>query len=385
MNEQQVLLNEELTQAGEAAPVTDLLLNLDRLRITSETKVPEEDFLMRFFGKPCFPRRDLSTVTGVEKCGKTFFTSMLMACCAEKHVLELERIREEPLKVLWYDTEQSRQSTKGILTERVAKLVEGDFPEDHFFVFNVRSCTYQERLDYLFTGIETYKPDMVIIDNVSDLLPSINDPEESQKVIDQLMQLSTVHECNITVVIHLNRSGEKRSLRGWLGTEILHKAFEVYYCEQIEQTDVFSVEQIFTRKYRIGETLYYKISDEGLPEVTVKPDYQPRDSGGRFMSNKPEAYQIKSDKADSFNQKYIIRNDGSARLSWEWDLRLLFGDAMSSAAEVSVEMLKGRVMQLSGIKQPKYYDKVFKLAIDQRIVQTTMDRNGRIVVIPVSS
>jgi hypothetical protein len=40
---------------------------------------------------------------------------------------------------------------------------------------------------------------------------------------------------------------------------------------------------------------------------------------------------------------------------------------------------------LSGIKQPKYYDKVFKLAIDQRIVQTTMDRNGRIVVIPVSS
>ena len=98
MNEQQVLLTEELTQAGEAAPVTDLLLNLDRLRITSETKVPEEDFLLRFFGKPCFPRRDLSTVTGVEKCGKTFFTSMLMACCAEKHVLELERIREEPLK-----------------------------------------------------------------------------------------------------------------------------------------------------------------------------------------------------------------------------------------------------------------------------------------------
>ena len=113
MNEQQVLLNEELTQAGEATPVTDLLLNLDRLRITSETKVPEEDFLMRFFGKPCFPRRDLSTVTGVEKCGKTFFTSMLMACCAEKHVLELERIREEPLKVLWYDTEQSRPSISG--------------------------------------------------------------------------------------------------------------------------------------------------------------------------------------------------------------------------------------------------------------------------------
>ena len=378
------IVDKELSLARTDDPITPELLELDRFRIMSDTPVPAEEYLLRMFGKPCFPRRDLSTVTGLEKCGKTFFTSMLMACCAEKQVLELERIREQPLKVMWYDTEQSRQSTKTILTDRVFRLAPSH-ADENFFVFNVRACTYQERMDYLVAGIQTYKPDIVIIDNVSDLLPSINDAEQSIHIINQLMQLSTENDCNITVVIHLNRSGEKRSLRGWLGTEILHKAFEVYYCEQIEQTDVFSVEQIFTRKYRIGETLYYKISDEGLPEVTVKPDYQPRDSGGRFMSNKPEAYQIKSDKADSFNQKYIIRNDGSARLSWEWDLRLLFGDAMSSAAEVSVEMLKGRVMQLSGIKQPKYYDKVFKLAIDQRIVQTTMDRNGRIVVIPVSS
>ena len=377
------IVDKELSLAGTDNPITPELLELDRFRIMSDTPVPAEEYLLRMFGKPCFPRRDLSTVTGLEKCGKTFFTSMLMACCAEKQVLELERIREQPLKVMWYDTEQSRQSTKTILTDRVFRLAPSH-ADENFFVFTVRACTYQERMDYLVAGIQTYKPDIVIIDNVSDLLPSINDAEQSIHIINQLMQLSTENDCNITVVIHLNRSGEKRSLRGWLGTEILHKAFEVYYCEQIEQTDVFSVEQIFTRKYRIGETLYYKISDEGLPEVTVKPDYQPRDSGGRFMSNKPEAYQIKSDKADSFNQKYIIRNDGSARLSWEWDLRLLFGDAMSSAAEVSVEMLKGRVMQLSGIKQPKYYDKVFKLAIDQRIVQTTMDRNGRIVVIPVS-
>ena len=378
------IVDKELSLAGTDNPITPELLELDRFRIMSDTPVPAEEYLLRMFGKPCFPRRDLSTVTGLEKCGKTFFTSMLMACCAEKQVLELERIREQPLKVMWYDTEQSRQSTKTILTDRVFRLAPSH-ADENFFVFNVRACTYQERMDYLVAGIQTYKPDIVIIDNVSDLLPSINDAEQSIHIINQLMQLSTENDCNITVVIQLIRSGEKRSLRGWLGTEILHKAFEVYYCEQIEQTDVFSVEQIFTRKYRIGETLYYKISDEGLPEVTVKPDYQPRDSGGRFMSNKPEAYQIKSDKVDSFNQKYIIRNDGSARLSWEWDLRLLFGDAMSSAAEVSVEMLKGRVMQLGGIKQPKYYDKVFKLAIDQRIVQTTMDRNGRIVVIPVSS
>lgn len=376
-------IEEELRQAGEVSQVTPMLVKLDKYRIMSDTDVPSEEFLLRLFGKPCFPRRDLSAITGMEKCGKTFFTSMLMASCTEKSVLEVERVREEPLKVMWYDTEQSRQSTKSILSDRVFKL--GNLSDTNFFVFNVRSCSYQERMDYLITGIESYRPDLVIIDNISDLLPSVNDSEASIRLIDQLMQLTTQHNCNITVVIHLNRSGEKRNLRGWLGTEILHKAFEVYYCEQIEKTDVFSVEQTLTRKYHITETLYYKIDENGLPVETVKPNYQPRNDNGQYMSNIPEAYQIRSDKVSSFNQKYIIRHADNARQSWEWNLRLLFDDAMSDRPTMSLEALQNEVMSLSGIQQPKYYDKVFNLAIGQRVVQTTMDNNGRVVAITIPS
>lgn len=381
----------ELNLAGEASSLSPLVMHLDRFRIMSDTDVPPEDFLFRLFGKPCFPRRDISTITGAEKCGKTFFTSMLMACSSEKKVLELERISDEPLKVMWYDTEQSRQSTKNILTDRVFKLIkphaeEGrtddtDF-DSRYYVFNVRACTFQERMDYLVAGIEAYKPDIVMIDNVSDLLPSINDPEGSAKVIDQLMQLSTEYDCNITIVIHLNRSGEKRNLRGWLGTEILHKAFDVYYCEQIEKTDVFSVEQTFTRKYRIPESLYYTIDENGLPKISTKPSgYQPRDDNGRYKTNKPEAYLVKTESVDLFNQKYIVRHGGNARLPWEWNLRLLFTDALGNLPSLTLEALQDEVMKLSGIKHAKYYDKVFGLAIDQRIVQTTMDKHGRVVAI----
>lgn len=380
-------IEEELGKAGEATSVPPVVVQLDKFRIMSDTDVPPEDFLMRLFGKPCFPRRDLSAITGTEKCGKTFFSSMLMACCAEKNVLELERIRDEPLKVMWYDTEQSRQSTKSILTQRVYQMAEQvkvrdeTLLEKQYYVFNVRACTCQERMDYLIAGIEAYHPDMVIIDNVSDLLPCINDPEGSVRVIDQLMQLATQNNCNITIIIHLNRSGEKRNLRGWLGTEILHKAYDVYFCEQIEKTDVFSVEQTFTRKYRIPEQLFYKIDERGLPFITAKPNYQPRDANGQYKSNKPEAYLIKTEKADSFNQKYIIRNDNNARQPWEWNLRMLFTDALGVFSSLPLETLQDEVMKLSDIKQPKYYDKVFKLAIDQRVIRTTMDKRGRVVVI----
>jgi hypothetical protein len=261
----------------------------------------------------------------------------------------------------------------------------GEADEANFFVFNVRACSCQERIDYLVAGIETYKPDMVIIDNVSDLLSSINDAEASAQLIDLLMQLSTENNCNITIVIHLNRTGEKRGLRGWLGTEILHKAFDVYYCEQIEKTDVFSVEQTFTRKYRINEQMYYKIDDNGLPVITTKPNYQPRNQNGQYMTNKPEAYQIRSDKASTFNQKYIIHHDGNAQRPWEWNLRPLFSDAFGSIPSLPLENLQNQVMKLSEIKQPKYYEKVFDLAVGQRVISTTMDKHGRVVAVLIPS
>jgi hypothetical protein len=382
MNNNDPILN-ELAQAGQVSPVSPLLQTLDKYRIATNTVVPNEEFLFRMFGRPCFPRRDLTTVTGVEKCGKTFFSSMLMACCAERQVLALERIREEPLKVMWYDTEQSRQSTKGILTGRVAKLVKGDFPEGNFLVFNVRSCGYQKRLDMLLEGINVYCPDMVIIDNVSDLLSNINDSDESQKLIEQLMQVATLKECNIVAVIHLNRSGDKRNLRGWLGTELLHKSFDVYNCEQLLSSDVFSVEQTLSRKYHIPENLYYRISDEGLPVISSKPDVQGHDEQGRFTSNRPEAYQVSTEKTDTFNQSYIIRHQDNARTPWEWNLRKLFDDAMEGRAMMAPDDLQDAVMRLARIKAAKYYDKVYRLAVDRRIVQSTLNVNGRVVVIPL--
>lgn len=383
MKDQKELIESELSHAGETSAITPELLKLDAHRITSETQLPDEEFLFRMFGTPCFPRRDLTTVTGQEKCGKTFFVSMLMACCAEQRVLELERIREQQLRVLWYDTEQSRQSTLRILKGRVAELVGGDtFPEQQYYVFNVRSCTFEERMEMLATGIAAYRPDLVIIDNISDLLPSINDSDASVNVIGQLMQLASEYNCNVTVVIHLNRTGEKRNLRGWLGTELLHKSFEVFYCERVYNTKVFSVEQTLSRFRDVDETLYYEVTDDGLPKTAKKPDIQPRDEQGRFASKQPVgAYQMSSDKMESFSQQYIVRHPDNPQKPWEWDLRRLFADAMGGSAMMSRDDLKVRAMSLSNIRQSKYYDKVFGMALEQRVVQTTMDRNGRIVVI----
>ena len=86
-------------------------------------------------------------------------------------------------------------------------------------------------------------------------------------------------------------------------------------------------------------------------------------------------------KAATFNQTYILRDGEDARTSWKWDLRKLFGDAMGDCAQLSQEELQRRVMELSHIEQPKYYGKVFDLAVEKRVVCTTLNKGGRVVVI----
>ena len=378
MNDNQANVEELLASEATAPSVSPTLLKLDGYRIATDTEVPQEEFLFRMFDTPCFPRRDITAVTGMEKCGKTFFTSMLMACSMQHQVLALDRNGEQPLRVLWYDTEQSRQSTKSVLTERVGRLADCDGADEHVMAFNVRPCTYQERVDYLVEAVSAYRPDLVIIDNISDLLPSINDVEHSIALVDLLLQLSAEYDCNITVVIHLNRSGDKRNLRGWLGTEITHKAFEVFNCAQVEDSDILMVQQTMTRKCKVKDELYYVIDDGGLPQQTEKPVGRCRDTDGKFMSS--NVNKMKAEKVDSFNQEYILRQGDSSN-SWAWNLQKLFIDAMAGCAMIGLDMLKTNAMRMANIQRGQYYDKLFQQAMDKRVIQTTMDRNGRVVVV----
>ena len=71
---------------------------------------------------------------------------------------ELDRAGEvSPVSpMVWYDTEQSRSSTKGILSDRISQLANNNTDMDtRLFVFNVRACDYQERMDLLVTGSQS--------------------------------------------------------------------------------------------------------------------------------------------------------------------------------------------------------------------------------------
>ena len=384
-------LDAELEHAGDGPQMTPQMLLLEQLRITPEKQLKPMDFLFRLFGRPCFPRGELVAITGKAKSGKTFVTSMLMACCNMRNVLSFHREHEPPLRVLWYDTEQSDESTQDILKNRVFRMIhktntkvqldgpkgkvnhtnitndkdsldlfhscskEKSVPsvfEKHIDVFNVRAVEWKERRSLLKEAVTGYEPDLVIVDGIRDLVNDINDGVLAQEVMEELLHLATQQNCCIVCVLHQNKASEDHNLRGWIGTELMNKAFEVYACEKLLPERIFKVEQTLTRKYDIEQSLYFEVNEQGLPIAASPVAAQ----GGERQS---------TERLPQMNRDYIISEDDGR---WEHDVRRLFLDAMRGKDEIGGAELRTAVCNLANIWQYKFYNKLLKRAQDEKVI-----------------
>ena len=348
----------------DAMSLSPLALLLEQLRITADKQLPKMDFLFQLFGRPCFPRRELVAVTGKAKSGKTFVTSMLIACCVIRDVLSFHRSSDNPLRVLWYDTEQSDESTQDILKNRIQSLIKTKTNqtndlfnpppslENNIDVFNVRSVAWKDRRQLLLEAVSHYGPDLVIVDGIRDLVNDINDGVLAQEVMEELMHLADERNCCIVCILHQNKGSEDHNLRGWIGTELMNKAFEVYACEKLMPKRIFKVEQTLTRKYDIEQQLYFEVDSKGLPRLTAAPVEGTDENGGHSLPPLKKEYLLNTD-------------DGS----WAFNTRKLFSDALGNDSEVQACIFRQRVMQLSGITVPQTYNNLLKQAIDEKIIE----------------
>ena len=373
-NEQTKQVTAELEDATTLSPVA---LLLEQLRITADKQLPKMDFLFQLFGRPCFPRRELVAVTGKAKSGKTFVTSMLIACCVIRDVLSFHRSCDDPLRVLWYDTEQSDESTQDILKNRIQTLIKANINqtndlfnpppsmENNIDVFNVRSVSWKDRRQLLLEAVSHYGPDLVIVDGIRDLVNDINDGVLAQEVMEELMHLADEQNCCIVCILHQNKGSEDHNLRGWIGTELMNKAFEVYACEKLMPQRVFKLEQTLTRKYDIEQTLYFEVDEQGLPRATSPIAFE----GGE---------KRREERLPSINREYIVNDEDGG---WQFDVMKLFLAAFQGEDELTGGVLREQVMQLSGIVIPFKYNQLLHQALEQKIIEKSQ-RDGLTVYRP---
>jgi len=264
-----------------------IIEQLDLLRITATADIAPHEFLYEWNGIPCFARGELVAVTGKAKSGKTYLNSLLMAAAGisalsrgagnelepaynagkidGEHFLGLKRRREEPLRVVWIDTEQSEDSTFEILRDRIGAMI-GNVPnEEIYHVFNMRQVHWQERMSLVLSAIAICMPDIVIFDGIRDVVGDINNYEEAQNTIGQLLKVASEFKTCIVCVLHQNKAAEDKTLRGALGTELQNKSFETYECKKDLDTRIFSIQQTATRKYDMPNKIQFCVDKAGLP------------------------------------------------------------------------------------------------------------------------
>ena len=384
MNQDPILA--ELAQDGSASGLSPDLLELEKSRITSTKVLPPMEFLFSLFDEPCFPRRELVAFTGRAKSGKTFVMSMLMVCCVVRELLTFKHnpsitsdISSQssdiaPYRVLWYDTEQSDNSTQDILVNRIMPLFhrvmgpDEPFPEQLFDIFNVRNVERATRENYFLQAVRHYRPDLVILDGIRDLVSDINDGTVAQEMMEKLMKTAQSFNCCIVCVLHQNKSGDSRDPRGWLGTELLNKAYDVFATEKLLPQRIFKLEQLYTRKYDIEQCLYFTVDEEGLPCVTeapAMPTYLSADGGSPATEVRPQ-----------LNDDYVIHH---ANGSWEIDVPRLFTDVFNGFDSLTGAALRFAVMNLAKIATRSLYNNSLDKAMKMNLMTKTIDAKNRVI------
>ena len=360
-----------------ALELEQMLSRLEAHRITPDKELPKMEFLFRLFHKPCFPRGELVALSGKAKSGKTFVSSILMALSYRSQVLSVERIEQKKLHVLWYDTEQSEESTQDILRNRIIPMTgipEDQFPMDIFDIFNVRAEGYDQRLPMLEAAVRHYHPDLVILDGIRDLVADINDGVVAQECLERLMRLASDERCCIVCILHQNKSVEDRNLRGWIGTELKNKAFEVYECSKSSER-IFTWGQTDTRKYDILDTLKFAVNDDGIPYLCSEEQLKEAMFQAQRKAAEERQKQGTSTSLAPFNPKYVAGKENHKTI---FKVKEIFTDSMEIGKQYYEDELRNRVGTLTLIATDKVFHEQLSIAINDNIVlQSVSPLNGK--------
>ena len=202
---------------------------------------------------------NISAVVGAAKSKKTFLcTALVGGLLAENGDFG---IAPRLAKVLWVDTEQSQLHARKVV-ERIHRLAGWSTTNNNglFHSLCLREVEPKERADLLYKSIELYKPHLVVVDGISDLMYNTNDIEESDRIVGQLMALSTDYNCHILCVLHTNPNTDKA--RGHIGSTLQRKAETVMFVHKVGDCSV--VEPQFCRNEEF-EPFAFMVDEEGLP------------------------------------------------------------------------------------------------------------------------
>jgi len=222
---------------------------LDRLSSIEITNVPDEQeppSLFNINGVEVLPKDAVGIIAAQKKSGKSNFAGLLMAASASPNHQVLNgaiRSNEGTLKILNIDTEQPLRDARRTL-RRIMKTAGYDYGEQwntHDIVsLSVKDIEEADRIYIIELAVKKYKPQLVFVDGIADLIGSINDEKEAKEVMAWMDYLSCEYDCAVVGMLHLNFNSGK--IGGWAGTQANKKFTDSFILKKDKSNGFFTVE-----------------------------------------------------------------------------------------------------------------------------------------------
>lgn len=209
----------------------ELVNKLLQYRVSAKDEFPPEVCLLEVDGVPFFAKGDIHAIKAKQKQGKTNAIAIMVAAILCGKWGRLKGILEGA-KVLVIDTEQKNADTQLVYnrTLELAGLPKEDIYE-RFQTFAFRALDTEQKLNAVKALIMEFKPDIVFVDGVVDLMGNFNEVDDSKAIIEELLRMTTKEVSGfdpaIVCVLHTNKATEDHNMRGHAGTMLAQKAGNV--------------------------------------------------------------------------------------------------------------------------------------------------------------
>jgi len=209
---------------------------------------------------------NFSLVQSEPKAKKTFFISLLASVylSGKNNFGGNIKGHRKNKCLIHFDTEQGLWHASRVFQRITSMNV--NVEKNCYHTYALRTLGFKQRIEFIEFCLKNKKrTGLVIIDGIADLVSDVNNLEESNKVVQKLMEWSANYNIHIITVIHSNFGSDKPT--GHLGS-FLEKKTETQI--QIEKNTVnkewVTVKCKRSRGYSF-ETFSFKVNEFGLPEL----------------------------------------------------------------------------------------------------------------------
>ena len=209
---------------------------------------------------------NFSFVVAPPKSFKTYFISLLASVYLSgknRFAGNLKGHRKNKC-LIHFDTEQGKFHAQRVF-RRVVDMNDGD-DVGCYHTYGLRTIGYKFRLEFIeyYLTHKVKNAGLVIIDGIADLCGDVNNIDQSNFVVQKLMEWSEKFNCHIITIIHSNYGSEKPT--GHLGSCCEKKAETQIHLENDKINNWVNVKCKRSRGFPFDD-FAFKVNKVGLPEV----------------------------------------------------------------------------------------------------------------------